>query len=87
MPGPRIEQTRGRILQGLAKSIPAIMLESDAGVLPCSERHDSAEKQRCIFKGRGSRFPPANAAGYGSQLLGACFFGAHFWKRFSIEVI
>ena len=57
------------------------MLESDADVLPCSERHDAAEKQRRIFEGRGSRFPPANAAGYCSQLLGACFFGLHTFGR------
>jgi hypothetical protein len=68
-------------VQGFAKSVPAIMLESDADVLPCPERHDPAEKHWGIFKGRGNWFPPANATGYCSQLLGACFFGSHTFGR------
>jgi hypothetical protein len=81
MPGARIEQAGRRILQGLPKGILAIVLESNTDILSCSERYDPAEKQRRIFEGGGSRFPPANAAGYGSQLLGACFFGLHTFGR------
>ena len=88
MPGTRIEQAGRRVLQCLAKSISAVMLESDAGVVPSTQRHDPAEKQRCIFKGGGNRFPPANASRYGSQMQGTCFLGLHtFGTPVSIEVI
>jgi len=64
MPGTRVEQTRRRIVQGFAKSVPAIMIESNADVLPCPERHDPAEKHWRISKGRGNWFPPTYATGY-----------------------
>src|ERR1700686_4423681 len=77
MPGTRIEQAGRRVLQCLAKSISAVMLESDARVVPSTQRHDPAEKHWCIFQGIASRFPPTNAASNGRQMPGACFFGLH----------
>ncbi len=85
MPGTRVEQAGRRVLQCLAKSISAVMLESDAGVVPSTQRHDPAEKQRRIFKGCGNRFPPANAASYGSQMPESLVSSVcTFWDSLSI---
>ena len=83
MPRTGVEQAGRRTLQCLSESIPAVMIESDADVIPRSQRHDSAEKERGIFKRGRDRFTPANAAGYGSQVretgfLGSHTFGIHF---------
>jgi hypothetical protein len=85
MPGTTIEQAGRRVLQCLAKSISAVMIESDACVVPSTQRHDPAEKHWCIFQGIASRFPPTNAAGYGSQFqgtgrIGLRILGARFHR-------
>lgn len=81
MPGTRIEKAGRRILQCLLKSIPPVVVEGDTDVIPCCQCHDPAEKQRRIFKGGGNRLPPANAAGYSSQMRIAGLFGLHTFGR------
>ena len=65
------------------------MLESYAGVVPSTQRHDPAEKHWCIFQGiAGFWFPPTNAASNGSQIPeNRLHRFAHSGRSLSIQLI
>jgi hypothetical protein len=54
-----------------------MMIEDKTDVRPCSELHDLAEKERCVFKRCVSRPPPANAPSDGSQPFTISFCCPH----------
>jgi len=54
-----------------------MMIEDKTDVRPCSELHDLAEKERCVFKRCVRRPPPANAPSDGSQPFRISFCCPH----------